>query len=629
MNRERLRSVLPFVALAAASILFTAWLLASSRIPRGADQAVPALMARHILAGKGHPVFYWGSTYGGSLEPHLVAGAFFVFGDSPLVYRCVLALLYAIFLTGTVALTLRFFGRPAALVAALLLAIPPFFLPYKILTSDGAYASVAVLGMASLFLALAANERLGAGRGAAGALFILGLAAGLGFWVTPVTLPLAGVCLLWLLGRGRPRPSAGELVRYVAGALAGAAPSLIWNARHAWASFRAPEMAPAEGAGLLANARGFFSGSLPVLLGAARPHFTGDANASFPGALVVVPVLVALLLVPAILLALRDRRVRLLFGALAALSFASVFSARLTPSEPRYLVAAYATLAPLLGISLSALFLGSRKALAAAGLGALAVLLAAQASSALHARRHLEDLDDAQVSGPLEPLLAALRAEGVTRAWANYWTAYRVTFESKGEILATPIAREDGTREPTLDEAVRTAADPAVVLLPPRDSCFRRYLRERGEPFGEERVGAFVIFHPLPHATVELIGRAGTLPMPDGAYRVTFSRTALPARVAPGESAPASVRIVNDGPCTLMNSVRLLARWEGPAPGTQAFAAPGRRVPPGESADLAFTLVAPAVPGGYVLTLDLEQQGIATFSEKGGSVLRKSIDVTR
>jgi len=38
--------------LAAVSATLTAWLLASSRIPRGADQAVVALMARHILAGR-------------------------------------------------------------------------------------------------------------------------------------------------------------------------------------------------------------------------------------------------------------------------------------------------------------------------------------------------------------------------------------------------------------------------------------------------------------------------------------------------------------------------------------------------------------------------------------------------
>lgn len=586
-------------------------------------------MARDILAGKGHPVFYWGSTYGGSLEPHLLAGAFSIFGESPAVYRGLLVVLYAVFLAGAVALTRRFFGREAALVSALFLAAPPFFLPYKVLTSDGAYASVALLGLASLALALAADERLAAGRPASGACLLLGFAAGLGFWVTPVTLPVAGVALLWLVGRRRPRPGARALAGYALGAAVGAAPWLIWNARHGWASLRAPEMAPAAGAGLLANAKGFFTESLPVLLGAARPHFTGDPHASFPGALVAVPLLVAVLLVPALGLARRDRRVRLLFGALLALAAATVLSARLTPSEPRYLVAAYAALAPLLGISLASLFRGNRRSLAAAGLAALGLLVAAQVSGAVKAYRHLGDADDTQVSGPLEPLLAALRTEGVTRAWANYWTAYRVTFESKGEILATPIPREDGAREASLVEAVRAAPDPAVVLLPPRDACFRRYLVEGGEPFVERAAGAFAIFHALPRATVALIGRAGTLPMPAAAYRVSWSGASVPGRLAPGETARASVRVTNEGPCTFMHSIRLLASWTGPVSSAQAFATPGRRVLPGEAATLDFALVAPAAPGAYVLALDLEQQGIAPFGEKGGAVFRKSVDVAR
>lgn len=632
VERERSRGGSPFVALAVVSAGLTGWLLASSRIPRGADQAVPALMARHILAGKGHPVFYWGSTYGGSLEPHLLAGTFSIFGDSPAVYRALYVFLYAVFLAGTVALTRRFFGRPAALVSALFLALPPFFLPYKVLTSDGAYASVALLGLASLVLALTADERLGAGRPARGACMLLGLTAGLGFWVTPVTLPVAGIAFLWLLGRRRPRPGGVALAGYALGAAAGAAPSLIWNARHGWASLRAPELAPAAGAGLLANAKGFFTESLPVLLGAARPHFTGDPHASFPGALAAVPILVALLLLPALGAARRDRRVRLLFGCLFALAVATIFSARLTPSEPRYLVAAYAALAPLLGVSLARIFLGRSRPLAAAGLAALALLVATQISSALHAHRHLVDTDDAQVSGPLEPLLVALRTEGVNRVWANYWTAYRVTFESKGEILATPIPREDGAREASLDESVRAAADPAVVLLPPRAACFRSALVEAGAPFAERAAGAFSIFHSLPRETAALIARSGTLPMPAAAYRVSWSGASLPARLAPREPAKASIRIVNEGPCTFMNSVRLLASWQGPAPGTpaaRAFATPDRRVAPGEAATLAFALEAPAAPGDYVLTLDLEQQGVAAFSEKGGAVFRKSVVVAR
>ncbi len=211
MQRERLRVPPPFAALAALSAALTAWLLASSRIPRSADQAVVALMARHILAGRGHPVFFWGSAYGGTLEPHLVAAVFAVFGPTPAVYRCVMVALYVLLLAGTALLTWRFFGRKAAFFAALFLSLPPFFLPYKVLTSDGAYASVALHGLATVWLALATDERLASDRPAARPLVAfaaLGITAGLGFWVTPATLPVAGVALLWLVVRPAPRPRA-------------------------------------------------------------------------------------------------------------------------------------------------------------------------------------------------------------------------------------------------------------------------------------------------------------------------------------------------------------------------------------------------------------------------------------
>ncbi len=628
MSRERLRAFLPLAAPAAVAAILTAWLLASSRIPRSADQAVVALMARHILAGRGHPVFYWGSTYGGTLEPHLVAAAFAVFGPTPAVYRGVLAAFYVLLLAGTTLFTGRFFGRKASIGAALFLAVPPFFLPYKALTSDGAYASVALLGLATAWLTLAADERLSTGRRAGWSFLGLGLAAGLGLWVTPATLPVAGVAFLWVVLRPAPRPRMLALAAYALGGVAGSLPWWIWNLRHAWGSLAARELSPAAGAGLLANAKGFFTASLPVLLGAARPHFTNDPHASFPGARAVVPVLVLLLLAPALAAARSDRRLRLLLLALIALCGATVLSGRLEAAEPRYLVAGYVLLAPLLGVAGAEAFAGRWRTAWASLFGAL---LLSNFLGAAHARRHVEDLDDSQASGPLEPLLAALRAEGVTRAYANYWTAYRVTFESREEILVAPVGRDDGVRYEPLQEAVAAAESPAVILLPPRDACFRSTLVEEGAPVAERRAGAFAIFTRLPAATVDLIRSARTLPMPRAAYRVAWDDAAIPLAIVPGGVVPASVRVTNAGPCPWTNAVRLSARWSPArapsAPRTDVFAVPGRRVAPGESALLAFRLAAPVVPGRYGLELDLEQEGVAMFSSKGGATLRAEVDV--
>lgn len=610
-------------ALATALCFF---LLATARIPWNADQAVVSLMATHILDGRSHPVIFWGTNYGGTIEPHIVAAAFAVFGATPGVFRATMAFLYATYLAGAGALVWRFFGRSAALAGGAWLALPPFFLPYKGLTSDGLYEMVALLGLASLFLALLADERLAVGRPAAAVLAGLGLAAGLGLWVTPLTLPAAGVAAVWLLAGGVRRIPPRGWAAWACSSLLGAAPWIFWNLRHGWASVKAREMAPAAGRRLLANASRFLTDTLPVFLGAARPNFSNDPHVSFPGARGVVPLLVLVLLLPALAAARRDRRLRLMILVLAVLCAGAVLSGRLAPSEPRFLFAGYVALAALLGASFALLEARKTRFLFAAGLG---VLLASNVSSSFHARRHLDDTDDAQVTGPLGPVMAELRARGITRVWTNYWAAYRLTFESGERIVAAPIPREDTDRYAPIQDAVRAAPDPAVVLLPPRDACFRLYLVERGEPFAEARSGAFAIFHALPVPARDLVQAAGALPMPSAAYRPAWSATDLPARLGPAEEVPARARVTNEGPCTWMNNVRLVASWAGPETREDFFMTPDRRVLPGETADLSFRLRAPDTPGVYALRLDLEQEGIARFSAKGGATFGARVVVAR
>jgi hypothetical protein len=624
VHRNALRRARPFALLAATACAFTAWLIVSKRIPQSGDQAIIALMARFIARGGGHPVFCWGSTYGGTLEAHVLAAAFALFGDTMRVFRAVMAVFYVAFGAGVVALSWRFFGREAALVSAAALALPPFFLPYKLLTSDGAYASVAILALAAVWICLSAGEEPALAGPLARHMAGLGFVAGLGLWVTPVTLPFSSAAVLWLLTR---RPATGRLKSLLAlggGLAAGSAPSWIWNLRHGWASLRAREVAAASGGGLAANLRAFLDSSLPVLLGGARPNFQDDPHASFPGALVLMPLLVLLLLAPAAVAAFSDSRVRLLFLALGAQAAATLLAARFSRAEPRFLVAAYAVLPVLFGIALGRLPRGGVRTLWLSG---LAVLLAGNASSASHARRHLEDRDDSQVTGPLEPLIAALDGMGATRVWANYATAYRVAFESGGRIVASPIAREDGVRDARADEEVRRAPDPAIVLLPPRDGCFRDFLAEEGLGVRERRAGPFAIFSGLPDSIRDEIRSAGTLPMPRSAYRVSWSGSDLPSAAAGGSRLAGRIRVTNEGPCTWMNSVSLLARWSGPEMRDERFPTPDRRVAPADGADLAFALAVPGAPGSYELRLDLEQYGIATFSSRGGVPFTREISV--
>jgi hypothetical protein len=226
----------------------------------------------------------------------------------------------------------------------------------------------------------------------------------------------------------------------------------------------------------------------------------------------------------------------------------------------------------------------------------------------------------------LGPLLTELHSRGITRLWTNYWAAYRITFESGGTILAAPIPLEDADRVATIQDAVRTSPEPAVVLLPPRDACFRAALVERGEAYAETRSGAFAVFYRLPESARDVV-RSGALPMPGAAYRPSWGAADVPARLARGAEAAVTARVTNTGPCTWMNNVRLVVSWSGPESRETAFALSDRRVAPGETANVTFALRAPETPGSYRVALDLEQAGIARFSVKGGTVLEKTVAV--
>ena len=62
----------------AVGVIVQLLMLRSHRIHWSSDQAIVGLMARHILDGTEHPVFYYGSAYAGTLESYYMASVFSV-----------------------------------------------------------------------------------------------------------------------------------------------------------------------------------------------------------------------------------------------------------------------------------------------------------------------------------------------------------------------------------------------------------------------------------------------------------------------------------------------------------------------------------------------------------------------
>ena len=109
-------------------MLFKGLLLTTNSVTFDSDEAVIALMARHITQGA-RPVFFYGQNYMGALDAYLVALGFTLLGQQVVVVRVVQSVLYAFVIITTYSLSLQLSkSRSAATAVALLVALPPILL---------------------------------------------------------------------------------------------------------------------------------------------------------------------------------------------------------------------------------------------------------------------------------------------------------------------------------------------------------------------------------------------------------------------------------------------------------------------------------------------------------------------
>jgi hypothetical protein len=621
LKESRSQRLAGLAALFTVFLAFQAYVVWSGKIPRNSDQAVVGLMARHILTGRGHPVFFYGATYDGSLEPHFVAVVFALAGASFATYRLAMALLLDCIVIAIWAVTRRVFGEGAGRAALAYLAVPPFFLLYKGLTSDGAYDAFLLASIAILGLALAADGRGSQGR--LGWMTGLGIAVGIGWWVTPLTLMVTAPVLFWLFLWRAPRPLPGEIVLTSAGAILGSSPWWIWNARHGWASLKASELGTAGLHGFAANLITVIWTSIPTLEGGIRSSpDPRKIEETFLASRSLALIALAILLVPPLVGPLRKERRRQLFGlVLVTVVVAASCSGRLNATEPRFLFAYYAVSAALIGLSIAeSAGKGWERALRFLALGVLIVI---HGVSSLTARDVPVVSNDKEVAGSLDLLRQQLESAGLSRVYANYWTAYRLSFESAERIIATPIPGDDAVRYLPYRSEVDRAPTPGVVLLGERDACFGDYLRENAMPYRRQKVGEFGVYSRLPPAALASLRQGLGLPLPVRAYRVGWNLGLQPESLAADQSQRVRVEVINRGPCVWSQLVHLGYHWwplDKTAPAV--FDGPRGFLPdflrPGDAVTISIELRAPDRPGRYRLEYDLVHENVVWFSNKGG-----------
>ena len=503
-------------------------LLVGERVPFNSDEAIVALMGRHILAGA-RPVFFYGQAYMGSLDAWLAAGGFAIFGQQVWVIRLVQALLYAGVLLSTARLGREIFNSTSAgALAALLLAIPTVNVTLYTTASLGGYGEALLTGNLLLLTSLSLRKLMERGRRVFGVWLAWGFLAGLGLWAFGLTLiyslPAGIYLLVWMwrslrAGALHWRDLAAGLVAGLAGFSLGAAPWLAYALQNGGGALLS-ELGGGAIAGVeqlpwllevFQHTINLFLLGFTVIFG-LRPPWSVDwlAWPLLPFALIFWMVVVAWILVEARRRDARQADRLLLVGVGVTLVSAFLFTPFGADPSGRYFVPLAIPLALFGGALLEKIW--ERKAWLAPAL--LGVALAFNLWGTLQCAQRYPPGITTQFHAPTQidhradqALIDFLLSHAETTGYANYWTAYPLAFHSNEALIFSPrlpyhtdlryTSRDD--RYPAYTALVQAAPRTAYITThnPTLDGVLSAGFTRLGVTWQEEKIGDYHIYYGL------------------------------------------------------------------------------------------------------------------------------------
>jgi 4-amino-4-deoxy-L-arabinose transferase-like glycosyltransferase len=486
-----------------------AYLLFITNFGIESDEAIVGLMAKHFIENAVMPVFYYGQSYMGSLEPLFVAAAFKLTGVGNVGLKLVPLCFSLLHIYLVYRLAIRFTSISGARIAALLCSLAPSALIHWSVKARGGFIELVVIGTACLILAVDVIEIDRHRRVRA---FFLGLLLGLGWWVNnqivyyglPIVvlvswslfrnLGVSGMCRLGLLGAlGFFIGSAAFWYQNIAG-------------DPQWATFEVLFGSSGE-KHPLAYLNGFFNIAIPIIIGARRFWSEHDV---FPNATLLAAIVYCLAAVYLLWLCFsvqpRERRCSILlllsFFASVALVF-SLSSFGWLSRAPRYILPLYSVIFVAAGVLYGGL--RRRKSLGASTLGFVLVasLLIVQTASNFNSRGFVVPGQPSVYAGQRvmkdhQPLYDWLKEEGYDHIWTNYWIGYRTAFETKEKVTFSRFGRPRSLRLPEYENPDVLKGKPPVYVLVPQEALpFAVQLRQFGYDFRVIEVAGYHIIDQL------------------------------------------------------------------------------------------------------------------------------------
>ena len=462
--------------------------LVTHALPVSNDDAIPLLIARHILKGELATIL-WNQPYNGTLDSYLLAPGLLL-GSAHAVFRAYEAACGLLLVVAVGLLARGVAGETAGWSAAFLSAVGTPYMGLMAATGPTPNFLVPLLVAAPVIAGLGS---LSGRRPSPVVVAAVGLVCGAAVWDSVLALPaLAGAFAGLVVAGLRPRPAG--VGAFAVGFALGASPLLV--ARLIGASGASPVTALrprwlwAEGLAALARAAlGLFGLQVPLVV-------DGPERAALPLLAVIALGLGLLALVVAGAFLPRSPP---LLGWAAALAAAFALSRRTGPDEIRYLFGLVVPVLALAGAGFAALWARRR------GAGALAAAVVVPWCLG-HTTLVRTWRDPAHAAGvwqvpPLDPVLSTLERAGVRSVYASLQFAGRLALESDERVIASQAWNERIPGDPLrfrdevdLDPRAAWVLSPHLSRGMPRADGFRDLLREVGGTWKEDAPGEFVVF---------------------------------------------------------------------------------------------------------------------------------------
>ncbi len=494
------------------SAVYKLFLLAFNAVPFNGDEAIVALMARHILQGE-RPVFFYGQAYLGATDAWLVALSFSIFGESVLAIRVVHIALFAGVVLTTYLLAKRYLQSEWGARAAMLwMALPPTMLTLYTTATLGGYTETLLFG--NILLLMITDEwLLAAGRWSVARWLLFGIVAGFAFYTFPLVLIYLVPIGLWLFYQLRLKAWRSYLIAGLAmccGVAIGSAP--WWLALIQSGGVLLAEMTGAAVAGSVAAPS--FIGSLGIRL----INFWLFGLASWWGvrypwsAELVLPVLgvVALVFYLGALGYAVKRGARLLWGMIVTLGVTYLITSFGGDPSGRYFLPLYLPLAIFTAMLLQRI----RKQNVILAVLLLVVLLGYNVGGTWLAAARQPPGITTQFDPVTwidhtrdQELIDFLLEQGETRGYTNYWVQTPIAFLSHERIISAArlpyhldlgyTPRDD--RYPPYTQAVRAAPRAFYITVnhPALDALIRERLTALGVTYQEHSIGNYHLFYGL------------------------------------------------------------------------------------------------------------------------------------